>query len=99
MLRPWRASSFAESHINPLSAPNMIPKSMPPCFPFAAATGSWMLGMFLKGLSRITHSASNAMVATDTAGIDQAGCAGQKSSVTMHHAEPKSVKMAAPATM
>ncbi len=35
------------------------------------------------------------MVATDPAGIDQTGCAGQRASAMMHHAEPKSVRMAA----
>ena len=50
MPRPRCASSVAQSHINPLSIPNMIPKSIPARFPLAAATGSSMLGMFLKPL-------------------------------------------------
>ncbi|HEY1743704.1 MAG TPA: hypothetical protein VGG18_11105 [Granulicella sp.] len=99
MLRPRRASSVAQSHINPLSVANMIPKSLPMRFPLAAANGSWMLGLFLESLSRATHSASNTTVAADPAGMDQTGCAGQRASATMHHAEPASVTMPAPATL
>jgi hypothetical protein len=54
--------------------------------------------MFRKALSRMRDSASNTMVATDAAGIDQTVWAGQRASATMHHAEPKSVRMDAPAT-
>jgi hypothetical protein len=68
-------------------------------FPLAAANGSWMLWMFLESLSRVTHSASNTTVAADPAGMDQTGCTGQRASATMHHAEPASVTMPAPATL
>ena len=58
-----------------------------------------MLGMFLESLSRVKHSASNTTVATAPAGMDQIGCSGPRVSPTMHHAEPASVTMPAPATL